>query len=221
MALGLLCLRLEYYLFLGMESPSGGSSPMGFIIGAIVTGFFAIPALGFLVILYWKIKTDSKIQYLRIALVALVLVANIWVITPGFINIYKENQKYFHHKLYTQDVIDEINSRFNYKFYRLDSAQFTPGIEYYSERIEKCKLDTTGFHTQNNINDLNTKLDWLSQFKSLTIDPNGGWSSSGKPKIDINQYAFSDSTKIENNFKWSVLFYNKESCTLIATWTKE
>lgn len=211
-----LVLRIVHLFLIGMEEPTGNGSPMAFLIGFVIESVVALIVLVVVALIVYGARIFTAKKKIRIAYLASILVLNIGVSGYAALEIYKESQRYLHGKLYNDDVLEDIEHRFNYRMARIDSSSFNASVEIYFEHIAGCQVDSEVFKP--------TKPDqtkehnrWLEGFVSMKIKPDNGWSMTPNP-IDLDDYLFSDSTKL-NGMQWQALIYDKQACKVIATWT--
>lgn len=216
LAFSALAARIVHLFLIGMESPNGSGSPMAFLIGFVIESVVALIVLAVVALIVFGARIFTAKKKIRIAYLASILVLNIGVSGYAALDIYKESQRYLHGKLYKDDVLEDIEHRFNYRMARIDSSSFNASVEIYFEHIAGCQVDSEVFKP-NWPDQAKERQVWLEGISSLKIDPGNGWSMTPNP-INLDDYLFSDSTKL-NGMHWQALIYDKQACKVIATWT--
>lgn len=211
-----LAARIVHLFLIVMESPNGGGSPMAFLIGFVIESVVALIVLVVVALIVFGARIYTAKKKIRIAYLASILVLNIGVSGYAALDIYKESQRYLHGKLYKDDVLEDIEHRFNYRMARIDSSSFNASVEIYFENVPGCNVDT-GVFKRTRPDQSKEHNGWLEGFVAMKIKPDNGWSMTPNP-IDLDDYLFSDSTKL-NGMEWQALIYNKQACKVIATWT--
>lgn len=211
-----LAARIAHLFLIGMEEPTGNGSPMAFLIGFVMEVAFAFVVLAVVALIVYGARVFTAKNKVRIAYLGAIFVLNTGVTAFVAMDIYKKSQRYLHGKLYKDDVMEDIEHRFNYRMARIDSSSFNASVEIYFENVPGCNVDT-GVFKPTRPDQSKEHNGWLEGFVSMKISPENGWSMTPNP-VNLDDYLFSDSTEL-NGMQWQALIYDKQACKVIATWT--